>query len=52
MIRNKILAGTYTVSPPSVTLLFTDGQRIVNLFGASPAVHALPDRVRFVRVPM
>ena len=37
MIRSKFLAGSYTVSPPSATLLFTDGQRIVNLFGASPA---------------
>jgi pimeloyl-ACP methyl ester carboxylesterase len=37
MIRTKFLAGSYTVSPPSATLLFTDGQRIVNLFGASPA---------------
>ena len=37
MIRSKFLAGSYTVSPPFATLLFTEGQRIVNLFGASPA---------------
>jgi len=35
-VRNKTLAGTYTVSPPSVTLLFAEGIRIVRLQAVTP----------------
>lgn len=41
MIRTAFLAGSYTVSPPSASPRFTDSQRIVNLFGASPAYYPL-----------
>ena len=35
-VRNKTLGGTYTVSPPSVTLFFAEALRIVGLQAVTP----------------
>ena len=41
MVRTGFLGGSYTVSPPLVSLRFTDSQRIADLFGVSPAYSPL-----------
>jgi len=38
-VRNKTLAGTYTVSPPSVTLFFAEAMRIIRLQSVTPAYY-------------
>ena len=38
-VRGKTLGGTYTVSPPSVTLFFAEGLRIARLQAVTPAYY-------------
>ena len=40
-IRNRMLAGSYTVGPASVTLLFTDSLRYVTLGSTTPSYYPL-----------
>ena len=40
-VRTKFFAGTYSVSPPSVTLFFTDGLRYVTLGTTTPSYYPL-----------
>ena len=40
-VRTKFFAGTYTVSPPSVTLFFTSGYRFVSLGTTTPPYYPL-----------
>lgn len=44
-VRNKTLGGTYTVSPPSVTLFFAEALRIVRLQSVTPAYY--PNRIGY-----
>jgi pimeloyl-ACP methyl ester carboxylesterase len=36
LVQSKFLGGSFTTSPPSVTLLYSDGQRVVDLMANTP----------------